>query len=143
MDHSPFCSASIVWWVLTGSNRRPTPCKGAALPTELNTPHELTGFVPDQFNASFNALPGRNLGTLAALILIAVPVRGLRPVRAARRPTANVPKPTKETEPPFFNVVLTAPITESKALVAAALEMSACVAMCSINSVLFNSMPLE
>ena len=26
------------WWVLTGSNRRPTPCKGAALPTELRTP---------------------------------------------------------------------------------------------------------
>src|SRR5690606_31006087 len=25
------------WWVLTGSNRRPTPCKGAALPTELST----------------------------------------------------------------------------------------------------------
>ena len=27
----------IKWWVLTGSNRRPTPCKGAALPAELNT----------------------------------------------------------------------------------------------------------
>lgn len=26
-----------VWWVMTGSNRRPTPCKGAALPTELIT----------------------------------------------------------------------------------------------------------
>src|SRR3954468_17093892 len=25
------------WWVLTVSNRRPTPCKGAALPTELST----------------------------------------------------------------------------------------------------------
>ena len=28
----------IKWWVLTVSNRRPTPCKGAALPTELSTP---------------------------------------------------------------------------------------------------------
>ena len=28
------------WWVMTGSNRRPTPCKGAALPTELITPPE-------------------------------------------------------------------------------------------------------
>jgi hypothetical protein len=27
----------IGWWVLTGSNRRPTPCKGAALPAELST----------------------------------------------------------------------------------------------------------
>src|SRR5665647_738546 len=26
------------WWVLTGSNRRHSPCKGDALPTELSTP---------------------------------------------------------------------------------------------------------
>ena len=26
------------WWVLTGSNRRPSPCKGDALPAELSTP---------------------------------------------------------------------------------------------------------
>src|SRR5690606_1894019 len=25
------------WWVLRGSNSRPTPCKGAALPAELST----------------------------------------------------------------------------------------------------------
>ena len=86
------------WWVMTGSNRRPTPCKGAALPTELITPPK----TEIQFKASFNALPGRNLGTLAALILIAAPVRGLRPVRAARLPTAKVPKPTSETESPFL-----------------------------------------
>ena len=34
--------------------------------------------------ASFSALPARNFGTLAALILMAAPVRGLRPLRAAR-----------------------------------------------------------
>ncbi len=28
---------SITWWVLTGSNRRPSPCKGDALPAELST----------------------------------------------------------------------------------------------------------
>ena len=27
----------IGWWVLTGSNRRHSPCKGDALPTELST----------------------------------------------------------------------------------------------------------
>src|SRR6476620_4440439 len=27
----------LCWWVLRGSNSRPTPCKGAALPTELST----------------------------------------------------------------------------------------------------------
>ncbi len=28
---------SVAWWVLTGSNRRPSPCKGDALPAELST----------------------------------------------------------------------------------------------------------
>ena len=28
---------SNTWWVLTGSNRRPSPCKGDALPAELST----------------------------------------------------------------------------------------------------------
>src|SRR3954471_23615646 len=94
-----------------------------------------------QFSASFSALPGRNLGTLAALILIASPVRGFRPLRAARLPTANVPNPTSDTDPPFFSVVFTAPIIDSSARVAAALEMSACLAMCSISSVLFTGVP--
>src|SRR5829696_1201141 len=96
-----------------------------------------------QFSASLSALPGRNLGTLAALILIAAPVRGLRPLRAALLPTAKVPNPTSETEPPFFKVVLTAPIIDSNARVAAALEMSACFAMCSISSVLFTRGPSQ
>ena len=71
-----FAFASAWWWVLRGSNPRPTPCKGAALPAELSTP---PGTGRHQFSASFSALPGRNFGTLAALILIAAPVRGLRP----------------------------------------------------------------
>jgi len=43
--------------------------------------------------------------------------------------------------PPFFNVVFTAPMVDSKARVAAALEISACFAMCSISSVLFTKSP--
>ena len=35
------------------------------------------------------------------------PVRGLRPARAARAFTENVPKPTSETEPPFASVEVT------------------------------------
>ena len=31
------CQHLILWWVLTGSNRRPTRCKRAALPAELST----------------------------------------------------------------------------------------------------------
>jgi hypothetical protein len=30
------------WWVLQGSNLRPTPCKGVALPTELNTRRNMS-----------------------------------------------------------------------------------------------------
>ena len=29
------------WWVLRGSNPRPTPCKGVALPAELSTQTSL------------------------------------------------------------------------------------------------------
>ena len=35
-----------VWWVLTGSNRRHSPCKGDALPAELST---LKEFPPGNF----------------------------------------------------------------------------------------------
>ena len=47
-------------------------------------------------------LPGLNFGILADLILIVAPVRGLRPVRAARLPTWKVPNPTSVTLPPLF-----------------------------------------
>ena len=30
----------VTWWVLQGSNLRPTACKAVALPTELNTQTE-------------------------------------------------------------------------------------------------------
>ncbi|MEY3950747.1 MAG: hypothetical protein RJB21_505, partial [Pseudomonadota bacterium] len=44
------------------------------------------------FTASLNALPAENLTVFAAAILIASPVLGLRPTRAARLPEPNVPK---------------------------------------------------
>src|SRR4029078_10367192 len=117
--------AGIEWWVLRGSNPRPTPCKGAALPAELSTPGRARR---NQLSASLSALPARNLGTFAALILIAAPVRGLRPLRAARLPTVKVPNPTSDTAVFFFRLVLTPPIIASSARVAAAFEMSACLA---------------
>ncbi len=36
---------SVFWWVLTGSNRRPSPCKGDALPAELSTQSAESGNV--------------------------------------------------------------------------------------------------
>ncbi len=32
---------SLFWWVLTGSNRRHSPCKGDALPAELSTQNNI------------------------------------------------------------------------------------------------------
>jgi len=90
-----------------------------------------------QFNESLSALPGRNFGTFAALILISSLVRGLRPVRAARLLTMKVPNPTSVTELPRFKLPRMPATIASRARPAAALEMSACLAMWSINSVLF------
>lgn len=92
---------------------------------------------------SFSALPGLNLGTLAALILMALPVRGLRPVRAARLPTLNVPNPIKETLCFFFRLLLIAVKAPSNALLAEAFERSACLAMASMSSDLFTRFPFR
>ncbi len=54
-------------------------------------------------------------------------------VRAARSFTEKVPKPTSATELPSFNEVVTAPVNASSARVAAALEISASVAIFSTN----------
>ena len=95
-----------------------------------------------QFNASFKALPGRNFGTEAALIVIVAPVAGLRPLLSARLETSKVPKPTKETESPFFKEAVMASMVDSRARVAAALEISASAAICSMSSDLFTKAPL-
>ena len=80
------------WWVLTGSNRRHSPCKGDALPTELSTPDpaatpSIVRMKARYSSASFSAFPARNLGTFAPWMRIAAPVRGLRPARGMRLPT--------------------------------------------------------
>src|SRR5512133_1361728 len=49
---------------------------------------------------SFSALPGVNLPFVLAAILIALPVCGFLPVRAARVTALNVPKPTRVTLSP-------------------------------------------
>ena len=62
----------------------------------------------------------------------------LAPSRMARLMDMAV-QPVIVTLPPFFSVVFTAPISASSERDAAALEMSACLAMCSISSLLFTS----
>ena len=65
------------WGAEGGSNPRPTPCKGAALPTELST-RTRNGFRQrraragrgrPQLSASFKALAGAKLGNLRGLDL--------------------------------------------------------------------------
>ena len=89
------------------------------------------------FTVSFSSLPALNFGCLDAGILIASPVRGLRPVEAARFATEKVPKPTRRTSSPFFKALLIDSITASSASCAAALVMSAFLATASTSSDLF------
>lgn len=52
---------SVIWWVQTGSNRRPMPRKGTALPTELWT-HD--------FNSQLPSLPDQSI--VHSLVCVAV-----------------------------------------------------------------------
>ncbi|EGV07190.1 hypothetical protein HMPREF9952_2334 [Haemophilus pittmaniae HK 85] len=84
-------------------------------------PHHFGGVLASQINyliASFNALPETNAGTLDAAILISAPVCGLRPVRAARWFTLNVPKPINCTGSPFLRLAVIASKVASKAALA-------------------------
>lgn len=87
--------------------------------------------------ASFKALPGLNRGTLAALILIVLPVCGLRPVRAARLVILNVPNPIRDTGCFFLRLAVMACSAPLTARVAAVLERSADLATASMRSCLF------
>lgn len=84
-----------------------------------------------------NSEPALNFATFLALILIAAPVRGFRPILAALLDTENVPKPTRTTLSPFFNAFPTAPVNELIAAVACFFEIPTLSAIFSTNSALF------
>src|ERR1700693_3870594 len=67
------------------------------------------------FSESFNCLPGLNFADRLAAISIDSPVFGLRPVRAWRSDTENVPKPEMFTRSPWRNAAMT---SSSKILIA-------------------------
>src|SRR5699024_477105 len=83
--------------------------------------------------ASFSALPETNAGTLAAAILISLPVCGLRPVRSALWFTLKVPKPTSCTASPSFRDSVIAARVDSRAALAWVLDSSAFSAITSIS----------
>ena len=63
--------------------------------------------------AIFKSLAARKATLLLALILIASPVIGLRPMRAARLRTSRMPSPAIFTRSPFFQVLGDRPMRSS------------------------------
>src|SRR5450759_3236107 len=93
------------------------------------------------FTAAFNVAPALNAGALEALILIASPVPGFRPFRAARFLTSKVPKPTKATLSPIFRAAVMMSISAPMALSASTFVLFVFVAIAAINSERFMVSP--
>src|SRR5208337_1263726 len=90
---------------------------------------------------SFNCLPGLNFADLLAAISIDSPVFGLRPVRACRSDTENVPKPEMFTRSPWRSAAMTSSSTMLIARSASALlrgslfdnaSMSSALVICNL-----------
>ncbi len=86
---------------------------------------------------SLNAFPAENLTVLEAAILIASPVLGLRPTRAARFPELNVPKPINCTLSPLVTAFLIVSKAAFNACSALALDNSDSPAIAATSSALF------
>ncbi|HEX8905795.1 MAG TPA: hypothetical protein VF771_13175 [Longimicrobiaceae bacterium] len=90
---------------------------------------------------SFSPRPALKPTVVRSGILISVPVRGLRPVRAARVRLVNFPKPGMDSDPAACTASEMAPVAVSKMAsttrAAAALVSSALSATASMNSDLF------
>src|SRR5581483_2450360 len=67
--------SSATWWVLTGSNRRHSPCKGDALPAELSTPSQPR--EGQSVYCIFQCLASAELGHAGRLDLDGVPGAGI------------------------------------------------------------------
>src|SRR5215471_2179470 len=90
-----------------------------------------------RLTAFFNSAPAVNLATRRAAILMVAPVWGLRPLRALRCDTENVPNPISATRSPFFSAPVMLSTVVSIALAAWVLLMPQLAAMRSIRSALF------
>src|SRR6185436_12237152 len=84
---------------------------------------------------SLRFLATENFATVLAGILMAWPVAGLRPMRALRFTTLNLPRPAKGISPPFFIVFSTMLVKASRKVLAAFFSVPASLAMASIRSV--------
>src|SRR3954454_169270 len=93
-------------------------------------PHLWLGYL----TAFFRLEPAVKRGTFDAAICIDSPVRGLRPSRAPREATWNLPKPVNVTSPPLFRVDSMVFSTASTAAAASFLDRPASWATLSTNS---------
>ena len=71
-------------------------------PTYLR-PFRADNYFFAPLTVAFKVAPALNAGCFDALIFSSAPVFGLRPTRAARLRTSNVPKPTSATLSPFLS----------------------------------------
>src|SRR5262245_27565459 len=96
-----------------------------------------------QLTSSLSSLPGMNLGTRRAAILMRVPVWGLRPFRARRRAVWNDPNPTRVTFSPLRSDFVTLSSMASIARNASALVRPVSRATRSMSSALFMPPPAD
>src|SRR4051794_27562616 len=88
-----------------------------------------------------NCEPGRNFGTDVFFTLTASPVRGLRPVRAARSTFSKTPKPVMATFSPWATARWMVSSTASTALSAVRFSTPSLVRIASMSSALFTNVP--
>lgn len=87
--------------------------------------------------AAFNSFPALNFGTVVAAMLIDSPVRGLRPILAARSDVEKVPNPTRVTLSFFVSAAVMFEVTEFSAFSASTFVNPLSVAIAAISSCLF------
>ena len=97
-----------------------------------NGAYFFLAFLPA--TAVLKVAPAVKRGTVEAAILMAAPVAGLRPVRAARLEDLKVPKPTRVTVSPLATALTIVSIVAFRARSASALVSSEDLAMASISS---------
>src|SRR5450631_992761 len=103
---------------------------------------ELLGSCLGSATTARNCVPALNFGTAVFLILTLAPVRGLRPIRAARATFSKVPKPVMPTFSPLATVRMMMSRTSWTAEAAAFLPPRR-LSRASISSPLFTSSPPE
>ena len=100
-------------------------------------PFTSFGAVAGARTASLNALTGVMRAFLEALIRIASPVAGLRPMRAARFTLTNLAKPGMETGSPLETTAVTTSVNPSMTVITVFSSTSAWTATAFANSLLF------